>query len=107
MRYYPERHREFGIPYGGDVETPILKFLYHRRKIDEKKYYVVTIARAIGISDRDSVREALNRLFNRSYVEKFKEGRYTLWRLRDDAEVKREVEERIGYRRPTPMEHHP
>lgn len=109
MKYYTRKQRVFGIRHGGNVEIPILKFLYNRREYDEC-YYVKTIADAIGICDENSARNALNRLHDRMYVKKIisrQDARYTVWRIRRNANVYREVEKRIGiYKRPKIFEHH-
>lgn len=94
MRYYKKKHKEFGIKYGGAVETPVLKFLYNRRG-ENRLFYVRTISRAVRI-ETDSVRGALNRLWEKRYVKKFKKGKYTLWRIKRNRNVYRLVEQRIG-----------
>lgn len=102
MRYYTKRHKVFGIKYGGNVEIPVLKFLYSRREYD-RMYYVKRIANYIHL-DSDSVRGALNRLHDRGYVisdRSRQDERYTIWRIRRNADVYREVEKRIGIRRKT------
>ena len=96
MKYRIEKHKVFGIKYGGDVEIPVLKFLYHHR--GGGCFYTKTIASAVHI-DSDSVRGALDRLHDRGYVKKFvsrKDGRYRIWRIRRNANVYRQVERRIG-----------
>lgn len=98
MRYYEKRYKVFDVKYAGNVEKPVLKFLYSRREYN-KVYYVKGIADEID-ADETSVLGALNRLFKRRppLVKKFREGRYTLWRIRRNTEVYREVEKIIRRR---------
>jgi hypothetical protein len=89
--------KEFGIYHGGNIETPILKFLYSMREYDEC-YSAALIATAIKC-DVESVRGALSRLRERKYVKSFyssRDRRQYVWRIRRDAKVYRIVERRIG-----------
>ncbi|HDL01560.1 MAG TPA: hypothetical protein ENH23_04935 [candidate division Zixibacteria bacterium] len=97
MNYYKKTRKVFGIKHAGDVEKAVLKFLYKRRN-ENYLYYVKTISQAVNM-DTDSVRGALNRLYERRYVKKDwddEDRRYTLWRIRRNRNVFRIVEQRIG-----------
>ena len=87
----------FGIKQGGRVETPILEFLYYNQNFFRTQY----IAEKIGFN-HDSVRGALNRLYDRGYVEKCRskdDKRYTIWIIKNDANVFREIEKQINTKR--------
>ena len=94
---YSHSYNRFGIRYGGEVEIRILKFLYDNRGY---LYYVERIAKEIH-GDTDSVRSALNRLYDRGYVIKRiskQDKRYNLYALKNDAKVYQKVIRRINLR---------
>lgn len=115
MRYYTQKYEEFGIPHGGDVETPVLRFLHKYRDYDFW-FHAIEIAEGVekaeGVDfNPKSVGDALNRLHFRPerYVVKRKsirDKRHNEWRLRRNADVYREVEKHIRIYRPSPVEHY-
>lgn len=98
MRYQNRTNRGLVISRGRDVEVPVLSFLYNCRKNDV--FYVKDITQNVNINSYhvsdDSVRDALNRLWQKKYVEKFKKGKYTLWRITRNIYAYPEIKRRIG-----------
>lgn len=106
MRYPNRTNSVLVISRKGDVEIPILSFLYNYR--NNGFFYVENIAQYVNINSyrvsNDSVRDALNRLWQKSYVEKRKRGKYTLWRITRNINVYPEIKHRIGiFIKPTPI----
>ena len=109
------KYEEFGIPHGGDVETPVLRFLHKYRDYDFW-FHAIEIAEEVKKAEGldfypKSVGDALNRLHYRPerYVVKRKSRRNRRrkeWQLRRNADVYREVEKRIRIYRPSPAEHY-
>lgn len=93
---YNTRKQVFGIKMYGDVEKPVLRFLYHNRNLDG--FSVRKIAISIGIKP-DSVRGALIRLRDIRLVisrRSKEDARIKIWRIIRDPKVYLEVEKGIG-----------
>lgn len=89
MRNPKQRNNEFGIKNVGEVEIPVLRFLYNYRGRG-KFWRVDQIARAVRINpNSNSVQSALYRLRDREYVEQPKKGdpRWRITRNVKDREI--------------------